>query len=54
MAMDVKRDPAILRQKKIKRAIWIGLGVVVLAGVSIAVSRLQAGRAAGAGRRPVD
>jgi HlyD family secretion protein len=41
MAMDVKRDPAILRQKKIRRAIWIGLGVVVLAGVSVAVSRLR-------------
>lgn len=41
MAMDVKRDPAILRQKKIRRAIWIGVGVVALGGVSVAVSRLK-------------
>jgi HlyD family secretion protein len=41
MAMDVKRDPAILRKKKILRAVWIGVGVIVLAGVSVAVSRLK-------------
>ena len=39
--MDVKRDPAILRQKKIVRAIWIGVGVLALAGISVAVSRLR-------------
>lgn len=39
--MDVKRDPAILRQKKIKRAIWAGLGVIALVVVSVAVSRLK-------------
>jgi HlyD family secretion protein len=39
--MDLKRDPAILRQKKIKRTIWAGLGVLVLVAVSIAVSRLK-------------
>jgi HlyD family secretion protein len=41
MAMDIKRDPAILRRKKIRQTLWIGLGIVVLAGVSIAVSRLR-------------
>ena len=39
--MDVQRDPAILRQKRIRRAIWGGVGVVALVGVSIAVSRLK-------------
>src|SRR5438105_7870225 len=41
MAMDVKRDPAILRQKKIRRGIFIGIGVLALGAVSIAVSRLK-------------
>jgi HlyD family secretion protein len=41
MAMDIKRDPAILRKKKILRTIWIGVGVVVLAGGWVAVSRLR-------------
>src|ERR1043166_7191267 len=41
MAMDVQRDPAILRKKKIKRGIWVGLGVLGLVVVSIAVSRLR-------------
>ena len=41
MAMDVKRDPAILRKKKIRRTIWIGVAVLAVAGVSVAVSRLQ-------------
>jgi HlyD family secretion protein len=41
MAMDQKRDPAILKRKKIKRAIYAALGLVALAGVSIAVSRLK-------------
>ena len=39
--MDQKRDPAILKRKKIKRAIYIGVGVIVLGGVSVAVSRLK-------------
>jgi HlyD family secretion protein len=39
--MDVKRDPAILRQRKIKRLIWAGLGVIGLVAVSVAVSRLK-------------
>src|SRR5437867_4530656 len=41
MAMDIKRDPAILRRKKILRAVWAGLGLIVLVGISIAVSRLR-------------
>jgi HlyD family secretion protein len=41
MAMDIKRDPAILRKKKIRRTLWICAGVVVLGGVSVAVSRLK-------------
>ncbi len=41
MAMDQKRDPAILRRKKIKRGIYIGVGVLVLGGVSVAVSQLK-------------
>src|SRR5580765_8388851 len=41
MAMDIKRDPAVLRKKKIRQAIFIGLGVVVLIGVTVAVSRLR-------------
>ena len=39
--MDQKRDPAILRRKKIRRGIWVGLGVVALAAVSVAVSKLK-------------
>jgi len=41
MAMDVKRDPAILRKKKIRRAVFIGVGVLGLVAVSLAVSRLR-------------
>lgn len=40
-AMDVKRDPAILKRKKIRQAVLLGLGAVVVIGISIAVSRLQ-------------
>jgi HlyD family secretion protein len=39
--MDKQRDPAILRRKKIKRIVFAGLGVVALAAVSVAVSRLK-------------
>jgi HlyD family secretion protein len=39
--MDIKRDPAILRRKKIRQAAWIGVGVAALAGISVAVSRLR-------------
>jgi len=41
MAMDIKRDPAILRKKKIRRTIWIGAAVLAVAAGTIAVSRLQ-------------
>jgi HlyD family secretion protein len=41
MAMDVKRDPAVLRKKKIRQAIFAGLGIVVIIGISVAVSRLK-------------
>ena len=41
MAMDVKRDPAILRRKRIQRAIVAGTGVLALAATSVAVSRLK-------------
>ena len=39
--MDVKRDPAILKKKKIRRMVFIGAGVLALAAVSVAVSRLR-------------
>jgi len=39
--MDVKRDPAILRRKKIRQAILAGLGVIVVVAISVAVSRLR-------------
>ena len=29
MAMDIKRDPAILKRKKLRQAIILGLGVVL-------------------------
>jgi len=41
MAMDVKRDPSILKKKKIRRGIYAGLGVIALVGASAAVSRLK-------------
>jgi HlyD family secretion protein len=41
MAMDLKRDPAILRRKKIRRAVLAALGLVVLVVISVAVSRLR-------------
>jgi HlyD family secretion protein len=41
MAMDIKRDPAILRKKKIRQFVWIGLGIVAVAGMSVAVMRLK-------------
>jgi HlyD family secretion protein len=39
--MDMKRDPAILRAKKRRQAILLGLGVVAIIGISVAVSRLE-------------
>jgi HlyD family secretion protein len=39
--MDVKRDPKILRKKKIRQAIYAGLALVAIGGVTVAVMRLQ-------------
>lgn len=39
--MDIKRDPAILRKKKIRQGILIGLGVIGVIAISVAVSRLK-------------
>ncbi len=41
MAMDVKRDPAILRRKKMRQLALGGIGVVVLIGVTVFVMRLR-------------
>jgi len=41
MAMDIKRDPAILRKKKIRQFVWIGVAVMVLAAVTVVVARLR-------------
>ena len=39
--MDVKRDPAILRRKKIRRGIVLAASVVGIIAISVAVSRLE-------------
>lgn len=39
--MDVKRDPAILRRKKIRQMVFGAIGVVVLAGVTFYVMKLK-------------
>ena len=39
--MDLKRDPAILRRKKIRRGIGLGVAVVGIIAISVAVSRLE-------------
>lgn len=39
--MDVKRDPAILKQKQLRRAVLGVLAVVAIIAVSVTVSRLQ-------------
>lgn len=41
MAMDVKRDPVILKRKKQRQAILAGVGVVVLIGISWVVMNLE-------------
>jgi HlyD family secretion protein len=41
MAMDVKRDPAILKAKKRRQFILAGVGVVILIGISAWVMRLE-------------
>lgn len=39
--MDVKRDPAILKAKKRRQALWAGVGVLILIGISTWVMRLE-------------
>ncbi len=39
--MDVQRDPAILRRKKTRQIILAGVGVLVIAAVSVLVARLK-------------
>jgi HlyD family secretion protein len=39
--MDLKRDPAILRRKKIRRGIFLGVATVGIIAISVAVSRLE-------------
>ena len=41
MSMDLQRDPAILRRKKIRRAVLLGIAGLVIIVISVAVSRLQ-------------
>jgi HlyD family secretion protein len=41
MAMDVKRDPAILKRKKQRQAILAVIGVAVLIGISVFVMNLE-------------
>ena len=41
MAMDVKRDPAILKRKKMRQAIILGVVAAAVVVISVAVSRLQ-------------
>jgi HlyD family secretion protein len=41
MAMDVKRDPVILKRKKQRQAILAGIGLLVLAGISYFVLNLE-------------
>jgi HlyD family secretion protein len=41
MAMDVKRDPVILKRKKQRQAMMAGVGVVVLIGISWVVMNLE-------------
>jgi HlyD family secretion protein len=41
MGMDVKRDPAILRKKRIRQIGLLGVGVIIIVGISVAVMRLQ-------------
>jgi HlyD family secretion protein len=39
--MDLNRDPAILRRKKIRRGIFMGVAIVGIIAISVAVSRLE-------------
>lgn len=39
--MDVKRDPKILKRKRIRQGILLGIGAIAVLGISIAVMRLK-------------
>ena len=39
--MDVKRDPAILKRKRIRQGIFLAIGAVAVLGISVAVMRLK-------------
>jgi HlyD family secretion protein len=39
--MDVKRDPAILKRKRIRQVIFLVIGAIAVLGISIAVMRLK-------------
>src|ERR1700759_1037567 len=41
MGMDVKRDPAILRKKRIRQMTFLGIGVIAVVAISVAVMRVQ-------------
>jgi HlyD family secretion protein len=41
MGMDIKRDPAILRKKRIRQMGLLGVGVIAVVAISVAVMRLQ-------------
>ena len=41
MAMDVKRDPAILKKKQQRRIIFAAIGVLAITGVTVYVSQLE-------------
>src|SRR5262245_50558854 len=41
MAMDVKRDPKILKRKKIRQAAILGVVAIAVVVISVAVSRLK-------------
>ena len=39
--MDVKRAPSVARNKKIRRSVYVVLGIAAVAGISLGVSRLK-------------
>ena len=41
MAMDVKRDPKILKRKKIRRVVLATLGIAAVVAISVAVNQLE-------------
>ena len=38
---DIARDPAILKRKKLRHALYAAVGVLVVIGVSIALARME-------------